>query len=264
MKTILTALVVEALLLVASASIVSAQDWMKLDPKMLKLLVDTTLIRAYEVTLAPGEKSNMHTHPAGFFYALTDVKINVHYSDGDTVLSEGKAGDSGFGDPERPHWIENIGNKPVKWIELELKEHPYKKAGEITMSKTFMQIVSEAMAEVPGISPQEAQRRMKDDPRTLVVDVRDAADAVQTGVIPGALNISLGMLAVRADSELPEELRHLSLQNRSRPVITTCALGPNGARGAKELKDMGFTNVCYLSGGMQAWVDAGFQTEPPK
>src|SRR4030065_2576430 len=124
MKTILTALAVEALLLVASASIVSAQDWMKLQPKMLKLLVDTTLIRAYEVTLAPGEKSNRHTHPAGFFYALTDFKINVHYSDGDTVLSEGKAGDSGFRDPERPHWIENIGNKTVKWIELELKEHP--------------------------------------------------------------------------------------------------------------------------------------------
>lgn len=39
------------------------------------------------------------------------------------------------------------------------------------MSKTFMQMVSEAMAAVPGISSQEVQRRMKEAPSTLVVDV---------------------------------------------------------------------------------------------
>ena len=132
------------------------------------------------------------------------------------------------------------------------------------MSKTFMQMASEAMAAIPDISSQEVKRRMKEEPSTLVVDVRDAGDTVQTGVIPGALNISLGMLAVRADSELPEEWRHASLQDRSRPVVVTCALGPNGARGARELKEMGFTNVCYLQGGMQAWVAAGFPTERSK
>ena len=133
------------------------------------------------------------------------------------------------------------------------------------MPKTFMQMAAEAMAEVPGVSPLQAQRRMKEEPNTLVVDVRDAADTRQTGLIPGALNISLGMLPVRADVELPEEWREPSLQDRSRPTITTCALGPNGARGAKVLKDMGFTSVAYLEGGMQAWVAAGLPTEkrPP-
>jgi rhodanese-related sulfurtransferase len=131
------------------------------------------------------------------------------------------------------------------------------------MAKTFMQMASEAMAEVQGVSPVEAQRRRKEDPNTLMVDVRDAADTRQTGLVPGALNVSLGMLPVRADLELPEEWRHPSLQDRSRPIITACALGPNGARGAKVLKDMGFRNVCYLEGGMQAWVTAGLPTEKP-
>ncbi len=126
-KTILAILVV-ALFLGALVSIVSAQDWMKLDPKNLTLLIDTTVIRAYEVTLAPGEKSSIHTHPAEFFYALTDGSIKVHYSDGDSVLYDLKAGDAGFSNPERPHWTQNIGDKTAKWIELELKEHPYKKA----------------------------------------------------------------------------------------------------------------------------------------
>lgn len=128
------------------------------------------------------------------------------------------------------------------------------------MAKTFMQMVAEAMAEVPGVSPVEAQRRMKEDANMLVVDVRDAADTRQTGSIPGALNISLGMLPVRADLELPEASRNPSLKERSRPIIVTCALGPNGARGTKVLKDMGFTNVSYLEGGMKAWVDAGLPT----
>lgn len=129
------------------------------------------------------------------------------------------------------------------------------------MAKTFMQMAAEAMAEVPGLAPAEAQMQIKEDPRTLMVDVRDAADTRTTGLVPGAMNISLGMLPVRADQELPVDWRDSRLQDRSRPIITTCALGPNGARGAKILKDMGFTKVHYLAGGMQAWKDAGLPTE---
>ena len=130
------------------------------------------------------------------------------------------------------------------------------------MAQTFMQLATAAMAEVPGIKPLEAQLRIEEEQNTLVVDVRDAADTRQTGLIPGALNVSLGMLPIRADLEVPEEWREQRLQDRSRPVITTCALGPNGARGAKLLKDMGFADTCYLEGGMQAWVAAGLRTEP--
>ena len=128
------------------------------------------------------------------------------------------------------------------------------------MAKSFMQMAEEAMAEVEGISAEEAQRRLKRDSNALLVDVRDAADIPSTGRATGGVNISLGMLPVRADLELPEEWRHARLQDRSRPIITTCQLGPNGARGAKLLKDMGFTNVCYLEGGMEAWKAAGLPT----
>jgi hypothetical protein len=68
---------------------------------------------------------------------------------------------------------------------------------------TFNQMVAEAMAEVPGISPEEAHRRMEEDPMTLVIDPRDAADILATtGIIPGAMNISYGALTWRADNEL--------------------------------------------------------------
>jgi rhodanese-related sulfurtransferase len=128
------------------------------------------------------------------------------------------------------------------------------------MPKTFMQMAKEAMAQVPGIKPEDAYKRMKADPKTVVVDVRDAADTLDGDVVPGSLNISLGMLPVRADHELPEAFRHPDLQDRSRPVITLCALGPNAARGARDLKEMGFSNVVFVEGGMQAWVQAGLPT----
>jgi rhodanese-related sulfurtransferase len=129
------------------------------------------------------------------------------------------------------------------------------------MAMSFMQIAEEAMAQVEGISAAEVQQRMKHDPKALLVDVRDAVDIPSTGLATGGLNISLGMLPVRADLELPEDWREPRLQDRSLPVITACQLGPNGAIGAKILKDMGFANVSYLEGGMEAWKAAGLPTD---
>lgn len=59
------------------------------------------------------------------------------------------------------------------------------------MAKTFNQMVAAAMAEVPVIIPAEAHRRMQQDPRTLVIDPRDAADIPVTSIIPEAMNISV-------------------------------------------------------------------------
>ena len=73
------------------------------------------------------------------------------------------------------------------------------------MAKTFMQMVADAQAAVPAVSPEEAQRRLQDDPRTLIVDVRDATDIAASGRIPGALAVSAGMLPLRADQEMPED-----------------------------------------------------------
>ena len=129
------------------------------------------------------------------------------------------------------------------------------------MAKSFMQMVEEARAEVDILSPTEARKRLTQDPDALVVDVRDAADIASTGLAPGGVNISLGMLPVKADQELPQELRDPRLQDRSRQLIVTCQTGANAARGAKLLKDMGFTNIFLMDGGMQAWKAAGLPTE---
>lgn len=107
-------------------NIARAQDWKEMDAKTVTVLADTTLLRAAEVTIMAGEKGKVHSHPAHFFYALTECHLVVHYTDGKQEKYDLKPGDSGFSNPERPHRTENVGIKPAKFLIVELKEHPYK------------------------------------------------------------------------------------------------------------------------------------------
>ncbi|PLT33155.1 rhodanese-like domain-containing protein [Bacillus sp. V5-8f] len=127
------------------------------------------------------------------------------------------------------------------------------------MAKTFREMVEEARENVPGISSADAREKIKENPNTLVIDVQDAADAGACGLIPSSLNISLGMLPIRADLELPEHLREPQLADRNRPVLVTCGAGGQATLGAYLLKQMGFTDVAYIQGGTTAWKEAGFE-----
>jgi rhodanese-related sulfurtransferase len=104
------------------------------------------------------------------------------------------------------------------------------------MAKTFRQMVAEARSEVTVISPQDAQQKMQSDSKAVLVDVREPSDLNPLGIIPGALNVPLGVLPLRADQELPERLREMKLQDRDAQVITTCGGGGQAALAATELQ----------------------------
>lgn len=129
------------------------------------------------------------------------------------------------------------------------------------MALTFRQMVAKAREAVPGLSAVEAREKIQSNPQTLVIDVQDAVDAGACGLIPGGINISLGMLPIRADIELPEALRAPELQDRSRAVLFTCGAGGQAALGAYLLHEMGFQDVAYIDGGTAAWKAAGFEVE---
>jgi len=129
------------------------------------------------------------------------------------------------------------------------------------MAKTFKQMVAEGREAAEVVSPQDAQKRVQENPSTLVIDVREPDDIASTGAVPGSMNIPLGMLPLRADTELPESFREQKLQDRSTPIITTCGGGGQASLAAKTLKDMGFTNVAIMDGGTRGWKEAGLPTE---
>lgn len=129
------------------------------------------------------------------------------------------------------------------------------------MAKTFRQMVAEAKENVQGVSSAAAKDKMKANPDTFVIDVQDATDVGACGLIPSSVNISLGMLPIRADLELPENYRDARLSDRNRSILVTCGAGGQAALGAYLLKQMGFTDVAYIDGGTTAWKNAGYEVE---
>ena len=129
------------------------------------------------------------------------------------------------------------------------------------MAKTFKQMVGEARENVPGVTSAEAKEKIKANPNTFIIDVQDADASGACGLIPSSQNISLGMLPIRADLELPENFRNPELADRNRPILVTCGAGGQAALGAYLLQQMGFTDVAYIDGGTAAWKAAGFEVE---
>ncbi len=123
------------------------------------------------------------------------------------------------------------------------------------MPKTVKDMMAEANASVPKITPAEAQKLI--EAGALVVDIRDAPELAQTGKIEGALHISRGMLEFRADPGTPY---HAPEMQMDRPVILYCASGGRAALSGKLLQDMGYAQV-YNLGGFKDWAEAGGKVE---
>jgi len=129
------------------------------------------------------------------------------------------------------------------------------------MGKTFRQMVADARSEVNVISPQEAKKEI-DMGGATVIDVREPDEVAESGTVPGARNIPRGVLEIKADTELP--MKDPQLQDRNQKVIVACGAGGQAALSAKALKDMGFTDVSIIDGGVRGWKEAGYETAPPK
>lgn len=122
----------------------------------------------------------------------------------------------------------------------------------------IMQMVAEAKAAAPGITPEELEDMIEEEEDILVVDVRDQPELAETGKIAGAVNVSRGMLEFLADPKAPTHDERFS---PDKTVIVYCATGGRAALAAKALKDLGYENVRRLDS-IKLWIDAGGDIEP--
>ena len=124
------------------------------------------------------------------------------------------------------------------------------------MATNVKQMMEAANAAAPRITPAQARDMMaKGD--TLVVDVRDAPEVQKSGKVPGAVNVSRGMLEFRADPESPYHDKNF---DKGKTVILYCASGGRSALSGKTLKEMGYERV-YNLGGFKDWADSGGPVE---
>ena len=119
-----------------------------------------------------------------------------------------------------------------------------------------MQLIGEALAEVASISVDEALE-LVDGGDAVFVDVRERAEH-DAGAIAGAVAAPRGFLEFIADPTSPMHNAALSAGKR---LVIYCASGGRSALAAKTLQDMGIGPVVNLTGGFQAWTEAGGPTE---
>ncbi|WP_019022531.1 MULTISPECIES: rhodanese-like domain-containing protein [unclassified Thioalkalivibrio] len=96
------------------------------------------------------------------------------------------------------------------------------------------------------LAPTEAVRVMNQDD-ALVLDVREHNE-VSGGRIGGAKHIPIG--------ELKKRMQDIEAW-KSSPVVVYCRSGNRSSMAANQLTAAGFEDVVNLSGGIQAWENAG-------
>jgi len=97
-----------------------AQDVLKVNPKTIVLKLENERVRVLEATIKPGDKEQMHSHPAYVIYVIAGGKMRSHNVDGTVSESEFRTGDVIYREP-LTHWAENIGNTTIKLELVELK-----------------------------------------------------------------------------------------------------------------------------------------------
>ena len=100
-----------------------AQDPAVVNAKTIHVKIENPRVRVLEATLQPGEKEQLHSHPAYVVYVVAGGKVRNHAADGKTSETELKTGDVLYRDP-LTHWAENIGTTTMHFILVELKTAP--------------------------------------------------------------------------------------------------------------------------------------------
>jgi quercetin dioxygenase-like cupin family protein len=83
--------------------------------------LENASVRVIEGVLEPGDREQMHVHPAFVTYVIEGARIRNHFADGKVVEADLRAGDVLWRDPQT-HWVENIGPTTLRFIVVELRQ----------------------------------------------------------------------------------------------------------------------------------------------
>ncbi|GAA4338201.1 rhodanese-like domain-containing protein [Pigmentiphaga soli] len=114
----------------------------------------------------------------------------------------------------------------------------------------YQQLVAAARSRIDEITPEQARERAAQGAQ--LVDIRDPDEVAANPSISGSVHISRGRLESRIAEAVPD---------KDTPVVLYCAGGGRGALATDTLRQLGYTKVANLAGGLRGWRDA-FGSEP--
>ncbi len=118
-------------------------------------------------------------------------------------------------------------------------------------SRASDQLVKEAKASIREVTPEDVKKMIDNNDRMVILDVRDAEE-FETGHIPGARNLSRGMLEFKIEMLIPD---------KNAKIIVYCGVDLRGPLATKTLNQLGYGNAVNMIGGLNAWKAAGYPIE---
>ena len=107
-------------------------------------------------------------------------------------------------------------------------------------------------ATIETVSPEQAAEVIADDPAGLVIlDIRTPEEFDEVR-LDGAINIDY------YDSDFADQLDSL---DKDDPYVMYCRSGNRSADAVKTMKDLGFTEVYEIDGGIVNWIESGHPVE---
>lgn len=126
-----------------------------------------------------------------------------------------------------------------------------------TVAKTAAAMVAEAKSRIENLPPGRVAEEIEASD-ALLVDIREADERVENGVISSAVHAPRGMLEFYADTSSPY---HRPEFDPTRRIILHCASGGRSALACQTLASMGYERVAHLDGGLKAWKEQGLPVE---
>jgi len=119
------------------------------------------------------------------------------------------------------------------------------------MAKSFKDLMQDARQQVPEWSIDDVRSRLSNGGGYTLLDVREREE-YREGHLHGAISLPRGFLEIRIEEAVP---------SKDTPIIAYCAGGTRSLLAAKQLREMGYSNVISMTGGYSAWKGAGYPWE---
>jgi len=120
LETMVMGLAASGTVLSAGTSVAQSLDPAVVNAEMEHVRLENSHVRAIEGVLQPGDKEQMHSHPAFVVYLIAGGRIRNNFADGKVVEAELKTGDVLYREPQT-HWVQNIGTTTIHFLLVELK-----------------------------------------------------------------------------------------------------------------------------------------------
>ena len=125
------------------------------------------------------------------------------------------------------------------------------------MAKSLNKIdlINKAKNEVGELSPQKLKSILDNGEDVIVLDVRETEQHAEGSIPFDDFNkenfraVTRGNLEWKINKIIP---------NKNTYIVTYCRRGGRGALAAQVMKDMGYTHVTTLKGGLKGWAKAGY------